>query len=421
MMDKRFFSFYNLTEEEAIAVLDTPQDQVEAHDSRYVAAAHLVNFPTPAAIEALIRAIENRDPSLDNRIVRRKSVETLGRLEAVQALPIIRTCLGDEDCYTVENAAWAIGQIGTEDQQILEEVAQVLERPRQLYRTVIHTLAKLNYQPAKERIRKFTESDDPAIASAAMTAVCRLSGDYTLMDKVIALLRHPNVNARRGCIQDLIDANYYQAIPDIARCPVSLVFRLRAIRLMAESDRLGENLTFKEIKPSLEQVLRDHPHDLILVHDYNPLPSLETAIADLYHTDFGRCYLASKTLLDYYPEQAGEALLKTYAQEAHNDYGAHYHVIKLLGWLRYAPAYDLITEALDNLAPQFQKSRAAAAIALGELGNPQAIPLLLNSLKTQIWDLKYAALMALEKLGDKQGQEMALNDPDWLIQAKANE
>ena len=45
-MDKRFFNIFNLTEDEAIAILDTPQDQVSEDDSRYIAASHLVNFPT---------------------------------------------------------------------------------------------------------------------------------------------------------------------------------------------------------------------------------------------------------------------------------------------------------------------------------------------------------------------------------------
>ena len=43
-MDKRFYSFFNLTEDQAIAVLDTPQDQIGEDDSRYIAASHLVNF-----------------------------------------------------------------------------------------------------------------------------------------------------------------------------------------------------------------------------------------------------------------------------------------------------------------------------------------------------------------------------------------
>lgn len=418
-MDKRFFNLFNLTEDQAIALLDTPQDQISENDSRYIAASHLVNFASDRSIAALIRAVQQTDPSLDNRIVRRKSVETLGRLQAQQALPVIRACLGDDDCYTVENAVWAIGEIGTQDAAILEEVAQLLDKPGQTYRVIIHTLAKLNYQPALERIRRFTDYSDLPTASAAVTAVCRLTGDYAQMDKVVAMLHHANVLARRLSIQDLIDAQYYDAIPQIARCPVSLVFRLRGIRLLAETGIAQQAITFAKIQPYLEQSLRDHPRDLDLVHGYDHLPTLEFLIQELYETDFGRCYLATQTILEHYAEAAPEALFSTYAAEARNDYGAHFHVMKLFGWLQHAPAYDVLIESLHNSQPQFQKSRAAAAIALGELGDRRAIADLHRCLDSKIWDLKYAALMALEQLGDTAGYEQATTDPDWLIQAFA--
>lgn len=418
-MDKRFFNLFNLTEEQAIALLDTPQNQVKDDDSRYIAASHLVNFPTDNSINALIRAVQNSDPALDNRIVRRKSVETLGRLQATQALSAIRTCLADEDCYTVENAVWAIGEIGTQEADILEEIAQLLEKPGQTYRVIIHTLAKLDYKPALERIRSFMDADDKPTASAAISAVCRFTGDYTSMQRVVALLQHPNVLARRLSIQDLIDTKYYDAIPKIARCAVSVVFRLRAIRLLADAGVPAGDIAFEEIQPYLEQTLRDHPDDLDLVHGYEHSPTLPFLVQELYQTDFGRCYAASKTILENYSEAAPEALFETYEKEAHNDYGAHYHVMKLMGWLKHAPAYDLLIENLHNKEPQFQKSRVAAAIALGELGDSRAIPELKKSLETKIWELKYAALMALEKLGDTSGCEIAANDEDWLIRAKA--
>jgi bilin biosynthesis protein len=95
-------------------------------------------------------------------------------------------------------------------------------------------------------------------------------------------------------------------------------------------------------------------------------------------------------------------------------------VVKLFGWLKHSPAYDLLLEALHHSQPQFQKSRAAAAIALGELGEQRAIPELKACLETQIWDLKYAALMALEKLGDVTGYEIAAADQDWLVRAKVD-
>ena len=419
-MDKRFFSFFNLTEDQAIALLDTPQAEIGEEDSRYIAASHLINFSTDRSIAALMRAVQQTDPVLENRIVRRKSVESLGRLQAVQALPVIRTCLADDDCYTVENAVWAIGEIGTQDPDILAEVAQLLDKPGQTYRVIIHTLTKLDYQPAVARIRRFVDDIDPPTASAAIAAICRLTRDFSQMGKVVAMLQHKNVLGRRLSIQDLIDARYYDAIGNIARCPVSLVFRLRAIRMLAEAGITDKTLTFARIQPHLEQTLRDYPGDLDLVHSYEKLPDLPFLIQQLYETDFGRCYLAAKTILENYSSEAPAALFAAFAEEANNDYGAHFHVVKLFGWLKHSPAYDLLLEALHNSQPQFQKSRAGAAIALGELGEKRAIPELKACLETKIWDLKYAALMALEKLGDLTGYEIAAADPDWLVRAKVD-
>jgi bilin biosynthesis protein len=418
MMDKRFFNFYNLTEDQAIAILDTPQDQIGEEDSRYIAASHLVNFPSEQSIQALIRAVQQTDPVLENRIARRKAIETLGRLEAQQALPAIQMCLQDEDCYAVENAAWAIGEIGTQDPVTLEAVAQALNRPGQTYRVIIHTLAKLHYQPALERIKGFVADSDLPTASAAITAVCRLTQDYSQISKVVAMMQSPNVLARRLSIQDLMDAKYYDAIPDIARCPVSLVFRLRGIRTLAELGITDGSLTFAQVQPYLEKTLHDHPNGLSLVHAYPQTPDLPTLIQQLYETDFGRCYLATRTILEHHSEEAPAALFATYEAEAHNDYGAHFHVMKLMGWLKHSPAYDLLIKALHNKQPQFQKSRAAAAIALAELGNPSAIPDLKACLETKIWDLRYAALMALERLGDLSSHAALVQDPDELIAAK---
>ncbi|MGB3532206.1 MAG: HEAT repeat domain-containing protein [Microcoleaceae cyanobacterium] len=420
-MDKRFFNLFDLTEDQAITLLDTPLDQLLEGDSRYIAASHLVNFPTEQSIQALMRAIERNDPSMDNQIVRRKSIETLGRIKATSALPLIRTCLTEADCYTVENAVWSIGEIGTSDPAILEDVAQLLEKPNQTHRVIIHTLMQANYQPALDRIRPFTKNPDPPTASAAITAIYHFTGDTAQMQKVVAMLQHPGVLARRLSIQDLINVNYYNAIPQIARCPVSIVFRLRGIRLLAETGIEAETITFDSIQPHLDQTIRDHPQDLNLVHQYDTLPPLPRLIQGLYETDFGRCYLACKTILEAYPEEAPAALFATYTEEAYRDYGAHFHVMKLFGWLKHAPAYDLLHKNLHHPQPQFQKSRAACAIALGELGDQRAIPALKACLDTKIWDLKYAVLMALEKLGDTSGYDIVKDDSDLLLRLRATQ
>ncbi|MGK7928237.1 MAG: HEAT repeat domain-containing protein [Spirulina sp.] len=420
-MDRRFFNMFpGLTEEKAIAILRTPLAELEDPSELYIAASHLINFPSEASIDALIDTIRDRNPEQAHHIARRKAIESLGRLKAKKAIPTIRACLQESDRYIVENAVWAIGEIGTEDDEIKEEIAQLLTKPEQSYRVVIQNLAKFGYKSALERIEKHIDSEDELTATAAITAACSLSGDYSRMEKVIEFLQHTKVTVRRACIQDLIDAKFYQAIPQIARCPVSVAFRLRGIGLLArEGIPLGK-VSFSELEPILDRVVRDYPGDLEFVHEYDQPPSLEFVINEIYHTDFGRCYLASQTLLDRYSEQAEEALRETYDREAHNDYGAHYHAIKLWGWLRSGSAYDTIVEGLYNTEPQFMKSRAAAAIALGNLGEEKAIPLLEENLKTPIFHLKYACLLALEQLGAKDRWQLVADDADLLIREKVS-
>ncbi|MEL6493782.1 MAG: HEAT repeat domain-containing protein [Cyanobacteria bacterium J06623_7] len=417
-MDNRFSNIFNLTEDQAIALFKQPLDIEDGTSERYVGAAHLINFPTERSIKALIEAVEDRDPALANRIARRKAVESLGRLKATQALPTLKNCLGDTDPLTVENAVWAIGEIGTEDESLLQAITNLLTQPHQTYRVIIQTLANFNYLPALKKIASFTNHDDKSVASAAISSVARLNDDYSHMPAVAEFLQSDDINVRRACIQDLIDAEYYPAIASMAKAPISVAFRLRGIRLLAAKGLASEKITFATIEPHLDRIIRDRPQDIDLVHEYDQPPSLDFLIRELYHTDFGRCYLAGKTLLEIYPQEAPEALLSTYQEEAHNDYGAHFHVVKLFGLLGYQPSQDLIVEALHNTSPQFQKSRAAAAISLGNLQSQPAIPLLKQTLDTPIFDLKYACLLALEQLGEDCWSEV-INDRNLLIKAKA--
>lgn len=421
-MDNRFSNMFGLSEEECIRWLDTPMEDLkdEPGNPRYAAATHLANYSSDASIQALIRAIHNTNPELDNRIVRRKAVETLGRLKSVQALPIVRSCLADEDCYTVENAVWSIGEIGTDNADILEEVSLLLEKPKQTYRVIIHVLAKLGYKPGVARIQKFTDHEDRSIASAALTSIARLTDDRSELDKVVEFLQDANVYARRLSIQDLVDAEHYAAIPAIAQSPVSVSFRLRGIRLLADAGVKAGKLDFaKDVEPWLDKVIGDDPKDIVMVHEYDQAPTLEFLLSELYQTDFGRCYLALQTLMADHREGLAPVVMATYMDKARNDYGGHYLVMKLLGWLQYEPALELIIkEGLHNPMPQFQKSQFAAALALGDLGTPDAIAALKEGLKSPVWMVKYATLMALEKVGDRTSHAALRDDPDWLIRAK---
>ncbi|NEO89778.1 MAG: HEAT repeat domain-containing protein [Moorea sp. SIO3G5] len=409
--------FPGLSEEKAIELLETPVEQLKEKYHRYLAAAHLVNFPTERSIKALIKVLQDPNPARENRQAQRKAIESLGRLKVNHAIEVMEPFLADNDRYMVENTVWAIGEIGTSNQDILEEIAQLLEKEGQIYRVIIQTLTKLNYKPALARIARFTESEDSAIACAAIAATCKLSGDDNQVHRIIKFLNDKNIHARRGAIQDLMDLEYDLAIPDIAAAPVSQSLRLRGMRFLADQAQEKGTVDDSVMESSFDLAIWDHPQDLKMAYEYPQKPSLDRVIQDLYNTDFSYCYLASKAMLDFYPN-AGEILKKSFDENAQEDYGAHYHIIKLFGWLKYELAYDLFVDTLLNLGDKFVKSRIAAAISLGNLGNKQAIPHLKAGLESKVWKLKYACLLALDYLGDSSGRALCANDSDWLIQLK---
>ena len=113
--------FPGLTEEKAIELLETPVEQLKEKYHRYLAAAHLVNFPTERSIAALIKVLQDPHPARENRQAQRKAIESLGRLKVADAIEVMRPFFSDNDRYMVENTVWAIGEIGSSDLDILEE------------------------------------------------------------------------------------------------------------------------------------------------------------------------------------------------------------------------------------------------------------------------------------------------------------
>jgi len=393
-MNNRFLNIYDMTEEQAINLLDTPAHLLEQDDIRYIAASHLVNFDTDRSRSALIRAVMRKDQDLDNRIVRRKAVESLGRLKAKEALSVIVDCLTESDRYLVENCVWAIGEIGTAEKEILQKITNLLDREDQSYRVILQTLRKLSYKDAIPKMKDFIEHSDPSVGSAALAGIAYLGQDFAQLDRVVNLLWHKNPMMRRLAIQDIVDAEFRDAIPDIARSPVSLVFRVRGIKLLIES----QSDSWQKYKDFLEQCLFDHPKSINLIHNYSSLPTIDRVVHDLYDTDFGKCYLATLTIINHYADIAPELLLAELEKEGKSDYGVHYHIIKLLGWLHYKPGYEILVDALHNTQPQFQKSRSGAAISLGELGDQRAINELQKYVNSPIWELGYSARLGLQKL-----------------------
>ncbi|MBC6419259.1 MAG: HEAT repeat domain-containing protein, partial [Prochloron sp. SP5CPC1] len=94
--------FPGLTEEKAIELLETPVEKLKEKYHRYLAAAHLVNFPTERSINAMIKVLQDTHSAPENRQAQRKAIESLGRLKVDRAMEVIRPFLADRDRYMVE-------------------------------------------------------------------------------------------------------------------------------------------------------------------------------------------------------------------------------------------------------------------------------------------------------------------------------
>lgn len=412
--------FPGLGQAEALATLRKPLEELEDVSDRYLAAAHLVNFPDEQTVAALTACAADDHQAQAQRIARRKAVESLARLGARQALPVIQACLSSEDAYLVENAVWALAELQAQPQVVAEPLLQLLQDERQNRRVVAQTVARLGIEGAVAPLEALRQAEDPLLVTAATAALARLTGNKEGLADLESYLLHPDVTVRRAVIQDLMDARAFGALAAVAAAPVSPVFRLRGVRALADQQRQRGLARADVLLPLVDRILWDDPAAVTLVHRYDATPGLDFLVQELYGTDFGRVYLAVATLMTFPKADTLAALTRSFADRGWNDYGAHYHMIKLFGWLGDPQPLPLVREALANRRPQFQKSRPAAALTLARL-DPQNAGAALQDAACEgsFWELRYAALMGLEKLGLPAAPTALLGDSDWLVALRA--
>lgn len=436
--------FSGMDEAKAIQILGEPLGQLEDIEDRFIAAERLKFFATSDSAQALMSFIRRFDTTrmndyiLEDRIARRKSVESLGRHKGAfhveQVSQFLTDLLNDADALLVETAVWSLAEMGVIlGHTTLEKVMEVLDNDDVEKRVVVQTLLRSKYMPALPRLRNLTESDDVGVASAAMAAVATLSGETEVMQPVISILRSNVLNERRSAMEDITIAKFIPAMHQVAVCPSSLVLRARTVRVLLDAQKQNHNSTSEMLDDHMarliDRLIWDHPGDLDLLgmkKETRKSRDVDRNIRQLYKNDALFPYLASKTLAEDHRDKsedesdAAAAVLKSYNDMPYFDYFGAYHVYKTLGWLRYRPAYDLLLENAITLPPRFFNHKAGAVTALAELGNVDAIPAIEKiAREANIWEVKYACLIASERLGDSgKMRQLLANDPDWLISAR---
>ncbi|MBL6740400.1 MAG: HEAT repeat domain-containing protein [Synechococcus sp. BS301-5m-G54] len=365
-MSERFDTLFSgMSEETARSTLLRKPSELDNPGLKYLAATRLGACTSAESFELLLEAGANPSDDLYERITRRKALDALGRRKNPKALPVLLDALRADDEPTVVNAADAIARIGIPvDINGQVELIRALEGPDNQRRAVIQAFTRLGMADRDHAIDRCRQDTNPLVAGAAHAHRVRVEGNPDGLSPLISQLQDDNPGRRRAAVIDLGDAGRVEALAPLIRCPVSMPLRAKSAFLMATTGR-------GSIEPKavdlLEQLLQDDPRRLDL-DGLPPTEAAEDAIRDgLQHRDEARQYAAAKALMTL-PKEGQLNLIDGLRSSLGSDYGVHYLLASCTGLLHLHERSDLVRAALAETAPQYAKSRVAAAWSCLRLG-----------------------------------------------------
>ena len=423
-----------LDQQGAIDILSKEVGTLESESDYYMAVSHLINFPGPKTSQALLAFLDKCSADVPVGLAQRKAVEVLARLGVAEATSKIASFLSSSDVYMVENAAWALSHLNCQDPEVHQHMIDLLDDASQNQRVLIQSLSKLSVKAAISTISVHTAHEKTSVRGAAIAAMIHLSGDQSHLADLSDHLYGANQMDRQSAVQDVIDANAVELLSDLMQAPISPAFRMRAVRSLLNnpSNKLSDNDSLSAV----DQVLLDDPRLITVLHHYgDPLPT-KLLIDGLFHPDFSRCYLAMQALIKRDAQEIWRAIENCWQDKAHNDYGAHYFLMRLFGlvegWTDEAllDIRKILSDAITDKRPQFRKSPPAALLSFAILFPGQYDCFLDNCLSLDnnlSWDMRYAGLFLihsdqtehLQLRYQRQLQQLVELDGDSMLQLKA--
>jgi len=395
-----------LSKEEAFDILARPINQLELSSDYYKAVFHLSKFPGPDTEQMLLDLVESDSTEHCIVISRRKAVEVLASHGCLNAIPAIGRCLNSSDLYLVENAVWALKELHCEDLKLIQLISDLLEDPHQNRRVLIQTLGSLDAIYALPRIKAFLNDSlaSSGVKGAAIVAVKRLTGQSNQFQELLDYLGLPNQNDRHCAVNDIIDFGEVSLLPYVLAAPVAPSFRMRALNILWPLDI--DNAIDLDLLLTVDSLIKDDPNNIEYLCEYDQIQDNKFLVAEMFNTDFRRCYCALKTLFNRDPDDLW-VILSGETDHFKRDYGALYFLMLLFrsvsGWNEAAlRGIRLITlDCLGSHWPDFIKFRPAAILTLVKLYPSEAskyIPNWLDETITPFWACRYATLLALEPL-----------------------
>ena len=423
-----------LDQSEAVNILSKKVDDLESESDYYMAVSHLINFPDPITSQALLIFLDRPSTVTPIGLAQRKAVEVLARLGVTEAKPKIASFLDSSDIYMVENAAWALARLNCQDPEVHQRMIHLVDDTCQNQRVLIQSLSKLSVKSAISTISALTAHEKPSVRGAAIAAMIQLSGDHSNLADLSDHLYSPNQMDRQSAVQDVIDANAVELLSDLVQAPISPAFRMRAVRALF--DNPVKKLSNDHAITAVDQLFFDDPRSITVLHHYAESMPTQLLVEGLFHPDFSRCYLAMQALLNCDAEETWIAVDNCWREKAHNDYGAHYFLMRLFGlkagWSDEALVriYKILSDAIIDKRPQFRKSPPAALLSFAKLFPGQYDCILDNCFSLENkpgWDMCYAGLLLIQAdqtdrlqiRYQRQLQHLVESDVDSLLRLKA--
>ena len=396
-MSERFDTlFAGMSEEIAIKTLGTDPSELSNPGLKYLAATRLGACTSLDSLEQLITAASKDSDNLYERITRRKALDALGRRKNPLALPTLLNALSLDDEPCVVNAADAIARIGSElDPSAQSLLLNALEGPDNQRRAVIQAFTRLRLADRNDAIQHCQQDDNPLVAGAARAHAVRVSQQIDALDPLISQLRDINPGRRRAAVIDLGDAGRMEALPALSRCPVSMPLRAKsAFQIAVHQDDGMDSAAI----PWLEQLLQDDPRAL----DLDNVPGTDAepdSVRDgLQHRDEARQYAAAVALLGMAPAPQ-LSLIDALQRDLGSDYGVHYLLASCTGLLGLHERSQLVREAMAETAPQYAKSRVAAAWSCLRLGLHDQSQTIAELSQSSAWQpLRWSCQQVLKQL-----------------------
>ncbi|MFS6826288.1 HEAT repeat domain-containing protein [Cyanobium sp. ATX 6F1] len=231
---------------------------VDDASSRYYAAWWLGRHRSdnPRTITLLLEALRDRHvvhpgQDLDATAVARNAARALGKLgpAARQAIPDLLSALEDEDPGLREAASRSLGNLGAKE--AVEPLARRLKggltgpgrsqsgtaRLVEPCEAIIETLGELGVASPEvlEVITPFLDHERPVVSNAAARALLQLTGQPCWGERLVAMLRHPQLQVRRSALLDLGACGWLPALLPISQTLAENSLKLIALRGLAEA------------------------------------------------------------------------------------------------------------------------------------------------------------------------------------------